>query len=75
MVVCGLFVLITAIDIIHPMNPYMVKIPYILTWITLLGYELKKIYVTLTKRKEKADYSKVIIILIVTVIFVLDMFR
>lgn len=74
-IVCGLFVLLVVIDKMYPMNPYMVKTAYILTWVTLLGYEFRRIYVILKKGEEKADYSKAIIILIVTAVFAFDMFR
>lgn len=75
-IVCGLFALLVLIDImLYPMNPYIMKTAYILTWVTLLGCEFRKIYVTLKKGEEKADYSNAIIIIVATAVFALDMFR
>ena len=73
--ICILFIFLSLIDTIYPLNRILLEIVYLLTWGTLLILELKKMFVA-KKRDEKSEgYFPVVIILFIMISYIIDMLK
>lgn len=73
--ICILFIFLSLIDTIYPLNRILLEIVYLLTWGTLLILELKKMFVA-KKRDEKSEgYFSVVIILFIMISYIIDMLK
>lgn len=74
-IACSIFILLSIIDMIYPMERLLLKIAHLLTWTVLLVLELKKAFTIRQKEGKTTDYSSAILIFVVMIVAVLDMFR
>lgn len=73
-IVCVLYIVLSIIDNTYPIGRLPLKAIYLSTWITLLIIELRKM-IAQKKEGEIADYSNVVLIPVIMIIYIIDMFK
>lgn len=73
-IVCILYIALSIIDETYPIGRLPLKAIYLSTWATLLIIELRKM-IAQKKKGEITDYSNVVLIPVIMIIYIIDMFK